>query len=264
MVVKEYICEAGKKSKVVIEDFSTEIKEGATFLLGFAGIGLIGPIIANTLIRQIPDIKEIGFITSEYLPPISVFYDGVLKHPFRLYYSPKFNIIIGICEVPFEISSAYNDLARTINNWALDEDVKAKQVVIFQGIPQPGVIDDFTVYYASEAELVDFLEQHGIKKFDKGIIIGPESTILNETLTNKLQGYALFAPVYQIPTPEAAASIITLLNQIYSLEIDTSRLMEEGKEIKQKMLELAEKAQEFSRKQLAEQGVEGGYTQYYR
>ena len=91
MVVKEYICEAGKKSKVVIEDFSTEIKEGATLLLGFAGIGLIGPIIANTLIRQIQDIKEIGFITSEYLPPISIFYDGVLRHPFRLYYSLKFN-----------------------------------------------------------------------------------------------------------------------------------------------------------------------------
>ncbi len=264
MVVKEYICDPGRKSKVVIEDFSTQIKKDVTILLGFAGIGLIGPIIANTLIKQIPDIKEIGFITSEFLPPISVFYSGVLKHPFRVYYSPKYNIIIGICEVPFEISSAYNDLARTINNWALNEDVQAKQIVIFQGIPQAGVIDDFSVYYAAEAELVDFLEQYGIKKFDKGIIIGPESTILNETLSNKLQGYALFAPVYQIPTPEAAASIISILNDIYGLKINVSQLMEEGKEIKQKMLELAEKAQEFSRKQLSEQGSKGDYPQYYR
>ncbi|MBY9005881.1 MAG: proteasome assembly chaperone family protein [Candidatus Lokiarchaeota archaeon] len=264
MVVKEYICESGKKSKVVIEDFSTNIKEDVTILLCFAGIGLIGPIIANTLIKQIPDIKEIGFITSEYLPPISVFYSGVLKNPFRVYYSPKNNIIVGICEVPFDISSAYNDLARTISNWALNDDVQAKQIVIFQGIPQAGVIDDFSVYYAAEAELVDFLEQYGIKKFDRGIIIGPESTILNETLSNKLQGYALFAPVYQIPTPEAAASIITVLNDIYGLDIEISKLMEEGKEIKQKMLELAEKTQEFSRKQLSKQGSEGAYTQYYR
>lgn len=264
MVVKEYVCDTGKKSKIVIENLSIPIKEDATIILGFAGIGLIGPIIANTLIKQIPDIKEIGFITSEYLPPISVFYSGILKHPFRLYYSPKYNIVVGICEVPFEISSAYNDLARTINNWALNEDVKAKQVVIFQGIPQAGVIDDFTVYYAAESELVNFLEQYGIKKFDKGIIIGPESTILNETLSNKLEGYALFAPVYQIPTPEAAASIISVLNKIYGLEIDISKLMEEGKEIKQRMLELAEKAQEFSRRQLSEKGSEGAYTQYYR
>ena len=58
MVVKEYICEAGKKSKVVIEDFSVEIKDNATMILGLAGIGLIGPIIANSIINQIPDIKE--------------------------------------------------------------------------------------------------------------------------------------------------------------------------------------------------------------
>ena len=83
MVKKEYICDAGKKSKIVIEDFSVQIKEGSTLILGFAGIGLIGPIVANQLIEQVPDIKEIGFLVSDYLPPISVFYEGVLKHPFR-------------------------------------------------------------------------------------------------------------------------------------------------------------------------------------
>jgi len=28
MVKKEYICDAGKRSRVIIEDFSTEIREG--------------------------------------------------------------------------------------------------------------------------------------------------------------------------------------------------------------------------------------------
>ena len=58
---KEYICERGKKSKIVIEDLTIDIKNDATLILGFAGIGLIGPIVANQLIEQIPDIKEIGF-----------------------------------------------------------------------------------------------------------------------------------------------------------------------------------------------------------
>jgi len=264
MVVKEYICEAGKKSKVVIEDFSVEIKKDATIILGLAGIGLIGPIIANTMIEQIEDMKEIGFVTSEYLPPISVFYSGQLKHPFRIYYSSKYNLIVAICEVPFEIPSAYNDLAKTINNWALNEDVKANQVVVFQGIPQRGMIEDFPVYYAAEEELMDFLEEKGAKMFEKGIIIGPESTILNEALTNKLQGYALFTPVYQIPTPEGAASVLELLNRIYKMDIDTTKLLEEGKEIKEKMLDLAEKAQEFQRKQIAGEESADSYTQYYR
>ena len=176
IVKKEYICEKGKRSSIVVEDLTVEIREGSTFILGFAGIGLIGPIVANTLIEQIPDMQEIGFVTSEYLPPISVFYAGVLKHPFRLLYSAQANLIVGICEVPFQIPTAYNDLAKTLCNWALSEDVSAKEIVIFQGIPQRGLIDDYPVFYAAEASMVDFLEKFGIKK--------------------------VFTPVLEIPTPE--------------------------------------------------------------
>jgi len=253
----------GKKSRIVI-DVSTKIKEGSTAILGFAGIGLIGPIVANTLIDQIPDIKEIGFITSEYLPPISVFYDGVLKHPFRLYYSPQNNLIIGIAEVPFQVSAAYNDLSKTINNWLLSEDVKAKEVVIFQGIPQRGIIDDYPVYYAAEADMVERLEGYGLTKVEKGIIVGPEATILNEALTNKLKAFSLFTPVLEIPTPEAAAAILEALNQIYNLKIETAKLIEEGKEIKAKMLELAEKAQQFQRQQQLPEQPKERYTQYFQ
>jgi uncharacterized protein len=263
MVKKEYVCEKGKKSTLVITDLTTEIQPGATFILGFAGIGLIGPIVANALIDQIPDIKEIGFITSEYLPPISVFYEGVLKHPFRLYYSPKNNLIVGIAEVPFQVATAYNDLSKTINNWALSEDVRAKEVVIFQGIPQRGIIDDYPVYYAAEAHMVDRLEGYGIKKVEKGIIVGPEATILNEALANRLQAYALFTPVLEIPTPEAGAAIIEVLNKIYGLNIETTKLIEEGKEIKAKMLELAEKAQQYQQQQIPESSKKQ-YTQYFQ
>lgn len=261
-IKKEYICPPGKKSSVVIEDLSVQIQPKATMMLGFAGVGLVGPIIANALIDQIPDIKQIGFITSEFLPPISVFYNGILKHPFRLYYSPKYNIIVGIIEVPFEAPSAYNDLSRTICNWALTDDVQASQVVVFQGIPQRGMIDEFPVYYAAERKLEE-VENLGVEKVEKGVIAGPEATILNEALTNRLNPRAFFTPVFQIPTPEGAAAIVEVLNKIYGLEINTKPLIDEGKEIKDKMLELAEKAKEYQKKQLT-QGGQGGYTEYYQ
>ena len=54
IVRKEYICK-GKKSSVIIENLTVEIKEGATILIGFAGIGLIGPLITNTLVDQISE-----------------------------------------------------------------------------------------------------------------------------------------------------------------------------------------------------------------
>ncbi|HEY0089858.1 MAG TPA: PAC2 family protein [Candidatus Lokiarchaeia archaeon] len=263
MVKKEYCTPKGKRSLVVIEDLTIEIKEGATIMLGFAGIGLIGSLITNTLVEQIPDVKEIGFIVSDMLPPISLFYSGILKHPFRLYYSAQHNLIIGTSEIPFQLTSAYNDLAKTICNWALSEDVLAKEIVIFQGIYKPGVIDDFPVYFASGENVNIEFEKLGLIKFEKGIITGPEATIINEVLTNRLKPIAFFTPVYQLPTPEGAAAIIEVLNKIYNLQIGTIKLIEEGKEIKKSMLELAEKAQEYQKQQLSEE-PKGGYTQYFQ
>lgn len=268
MFAKNYLDQAdqvfqGKKSSIIIEDFGG-MREGATLILGFAGIGLIGPIVANTLIEQLPDIKEIGFVTSEYLPPISVFYAGVLKHPFRILYSPQHNLIIGVCEVPFQVSNAYNDLAKTICNWALSDDIKAKEIVIFQGIPQRGIIDEYPVYYAAEEVMMKSLEKFGISKVEKGIIVGPEATVLNEALTNHLNAFALFTPVLEIPTPEGAASILEVLNKIYELNIDTTQLIEQGKDIKAKMLELAQKAQEYQKQQAALPGSGKEYTGYFQ
>jgi predicted ATP-grasp superfamily ATP-dependent carboligase len=239
LVKKEYICPPGKNSKVVIEDVSLEIKEKSTMILGFAGNGLLGPIIVSTIIDQLPDIKRIGFITSKFLPPISFFYEGKLEHPFRLYYSQKYNIIIGTCEANFRKSSDYNDLAKTICNWLLSEDVNAKEIVMFQGIPKKKVTKKYPVYYAAEENMVDFLENYKIHKVKKGIILGPEASLINEVLTNKLKIYTLFTPIYKIPSFKGATSIIRVLNEIYGLNIETKNFIEKEKKNETLMLEFA-------------------------
>ena len=82
-------------------------------------------------------------------------------------------------------------------------------------------------------------------------------------MTNKLDAFALFTPVLEIPTPEGAAAIIEVLNQIYNLTIDTKPLIEQGKEIKAKMLELAQKTQQYQQQQ--QQLPTGkGYNQYFQ
>ncbi|GAH50868.1 unnamed protein product, partial [marine sediment metagenome] len=60
-----------------------------------------------------------------------------------------------------------------------------------------------------------------------------------------------------------AAAILEVLNKIYNLNIETSKLIEEGKEIKAKMLELAEKAQQYQKQQQLPEPKEG-YTQYFQ
>ena len=154
------------EDQVIIENSAIEIKENSTILFGLAGVGLKGPIIANTLIEQIEDMEQLGFITSEDLPPIAVFYDGVLRHPFRLFYSHKHNIIVAICEVPFQTASAYNGLSKVLCKWALSEIIKVKEIVIFQGIPKKGEIDEFSSIFCAERDKAKVLETIGIKKLN--------------------------------------------------------------------------------------------------
>lgn len=253
-----------KKNEIIIENESVEIKEGAKILFGFTGVGLLGPIIANTLIKQLPDVKEIGYIASKELPPISVFYEGKLKHPFRLLYSREKNLIIGICEVPFKSESAYDGLSDMMCKWALSDDIKAKEIVTFQGIAQRDIPEEFPVYYAAEEEkLNDLKNVDEIKdKLKRGIIVGAEATILNRALMNKIDAYALFTPVTRYPTPEGAAAILEALNELYSWNIDTSELIEQGQKIKKKMSDLAKKAQSLRQKQLASQ--QGSYPEIYQ
>ncbi|MFO7796033.1 MAG: proteasome assembly chaperone family protein [Promethearchaeati archaeon] len=261
MKSKKYV-NSGEKSFIVIEEEDVEIKENPTLMFGFAGVGLLGPIIANEMIEQIQDIKEIGYVASDMLPPIATFHHGELMHPFRIYYTQKYNIILGISEVPFQISSAYNDLAKTLCNWSQSEEIKAKEIITFQGIPKKGMIDEFPVYYAAQENSSRRLDQLNIEKVDKGIITGAEATLVNIALTSKLEPIVLFTPVYQIATPEGAASIIEKLNQIYGMNIETKELIEKGKEIKEKMQDLANKARQYRQKQLAGSQQEGPYELY--
>jgi uncharacterized protein len=252
-----------KENKIIIEDKSIEIKDSATLIFGFAGVGLLGTIITNTMIQQIEDIEQIGYVASKELPSIAVFYDGILKHPFRIYYSRNYNLIIAICEVPFKSDSAYSNLSELVCRWALSNDVN--EILIFQGIVKKGILDEFNVYYAAEESKVDSLEEFEIKKLKRGIIVGPEATFLNRSLSNRIDSYALFTEVSQYPTPEGAAVIIDKLNEIYGLEIDTDKLLEQGKKIKNKMLELAQKVKQYQKKHLkGTSDDEDNYPRYYR
>jgi len=112
--------------------------------------------------------------------------------------------------------------------------------------------------------MVESLEKYELKKVEKGIIVGAEATVLNEALSSKLNAYALFTPVLEIPTPEAAAAIIEVLNKIYNLNIETAKLIEEGKDIKAKMLELAEKAQQYQNQQQLPEHPKEGYSRYFQ
>lgn len=232
----------GKLSRIVIDDPICENlksqEKSPLFIIGFAGVGLIGTILANELVEQLK-MKQIGHILSEDLPPITVFYDGVLKHPFRLYYQEKYNLVVSLCEVPFNPGS-YSDLARTLMNWALQQGIQ--DVICIQGMADESLVIRDTpspVFAAAEKEILEKILTHGVQRPPKGLIMGAEAAILNECLNNRLNGAVFLTPANpHLPSPEGAAAILEKMSELYGFPIKLGGLLKQSSEIKQRLLEL--------------------------
>ena len=233
----------GKSSRVVITDFNySQFKahdNPPLFIIGFTGVGLVGTIVANELIDQLK-MKQIGYVLSEDLPPITLFYEGVLQHPFRLYYSKEYNIIVSICEVPFNPGS-YIDLSRTLMDWALHHEIQ--DVICLQGMADESYqLSDNKplVYAAAEKEILDKILTQGVIRPPSGVLLGAEAAMLNETLNNNLNGAVFLTPANpQFPNPEGAALIMEKIAQIYKFPIKLDNLLKQSAEIKQKLAQLA-------------------------
>jgi uncharacterized protein len=217
-----------------------------TFIVGFLGAGLVGNIVASELVNQL-NMEQIGFVNTVDLPPIAIFYDGILKHPFQLYYSAEKNIVVAQCEVPFNKSSTYQDLARLLSEWVIK--IGIDEVCTIQGLTGPqGAFppENPPVYVAAEKEIIErLIETSSVQILPRGLVLGPEAALLNEGLSNRLNCYALLVPVAQeIPSPDGASAIIHELNKIYGLDIQTEKLLEDAQKIREKLMELSQKTQQ--------------------
>jgi uncharacterized protein len=236
-------CSPPKKSLIVADNAILEkIKDkNSLFLIGFPGVGMLGNIISSEFIKQL-NMTQIGFVDSEDLPAIAVVYDGIIHHPFRLHFSHEKNILLAQCEIPFNKSSTYLDLARLLTDFAIKMGIK--EICVVQGVIGAQVKQN--VYVAAELDIIDKIRKAGeIEVLPKGLVFGPEAAILNECMNNSLNGYALLAPVHeQLPSPDSAAMVIKQLNNIYGFDLSTDKLLEEAAIIQDALQELNEKTKQ--------------------
>jgi uncharacterized protein len=250
----------GKTSKIVISDENCPFIKGEgkvpQFILGFAGTGMVGTIVVNELIEQL-EMKQIGYVLSEALPPITLFYDGVLKHPFRIYYKENVDLLVSICEVPF-LPGTYTDLARTLMSWALHMGIE--DVICIQGMADENVFareGPFPVYAAAEETILAKILEFDVKRPPKGLIMGAEAAILNECLNNQLNGAVFLTPANpKIPTPEGAAAVLERIGKIYGYQLKTGDLITQGGQIKSSLLELAQKTQTIQKQGIPDPKVD--------
>ncbi|MFX0172758.1 MAG: proteasome assembly chaperone family protein [Candidatus Hodarchaeota archaeon] len=208
--------------------------------VGFPGHGLVGNIAAKHMIKEL-DLEWIGSIRSPLIPPVSVFIDGILTYPYRIYGSQDRNLVILIGESPCP-PQAYYFLAHAMLDWAID--IGTKQVICFDGfVGDSGTSEE--VYLVAEPQVYENNEElvkHNFPKPHTGFISGLSGAIMNEALLTPIEGFSFLVPITtQYPDPGGAAKLIEAINKVKNLEIDTSQLLKDAERIQKSLMELAER-----------------------
>ncbi|UCG03046.1 MAG: proteasome assembly chaperone family protein [Candidatus Heimdallarchaeota archaeon] len=214
---------------------------------GFPGHGLVGNIAAKHMIKEL-ELEWIGSIRSPLIPPVSVFIDGVLAYPYRIYGSKERQIVILIGESPCP-PQAYYYLANAVLEWAIS--IGTKQVICLDGfVADPRDEKADNVFLVAEPQVYEENEdlmKFGFPKPHTGFISGLSGAIMNEALLTRIKGFTLLTSVSTpYPDPGGAAKLIDAMNLIKNLEIDTSRLLEDAGKIQKSLMELAERNRQVS------------------
>ena len=218
----------------VYEINKTVLKSPVVFA-GFVGAGLVGPLAVGCMIDKLK-MKEIAYFRSKHLPPSTVFMQGRLRHPFRLYSNNDGTICAIICEItlPFGLY----DIVNTILDWA--EKNGSHEIVILDGVASSS--HDDKALCAAEGDLCRVMEDSDIKMIHQGFITGVAGGLLNECLVRKIQGVTLLVKANDKGAdPLAAATLVEAVNRAYDMSIDTYDLRKKKNQIGADFKELSDK-----------------------
>ena len=219
-----------------IYEIKKDVLNTPIIFAGFAGAGIVGPLAVGYMIDKL-GMEEIAYIRSRYLPPSTVFMQGRLRHPFRIYTNKERTICAIICEITLQREGLY-DIISTILNWA--EKKGSHEIVILDGVASTA--HDDKAFCAAEEDLCRIMENNGINMIQAGFITGVAGGFLNECLMRKIRGVTLLVKANEKnPDPLAAATLVDAVNRAYGMKIDTSSLRKAKKKIGVDFKELSEK-----------------------
>jgi len=156
----------------VYEIKKTVLKSPVIFA-GFVGAGLVGPLSVGYMIEKLK-MEEIGYLRSNHLPPSTVFMQGRLRHPFRLYANKEGTICAIICEITLRIEGLY-DIISTILEWA--EKNGSHEIVILDGVASK--THDGKAFCSAEEDLCRVMESNDINMIPQVFITGVAGGLLN-------------------------------------------------------------------------------------
>jgi uncharacterized protein len=223
--------------------------EKPTFILGFPDVGLVGTIACYHLIEKL-NLKEIAHIDSKKFPPVVVVHDSIPSSPIRIYGDEAKNIGVVISEIPIS-ADLIPLLSRALAEWFREKG--ALLVISLGGVPHPKRLEAEKLKVYGISSLLErekktwkkTLNDSGVEPFHEGILVGIHGIMLRECTKQGVNSlYLMTESHYHYPDPEAAATVIEILNKILNLNVGVKELLEKGEEIKIKARDLMRRTQD--------------------
>ncbi|MCZ7394168.1 MAG: proteasome assembly chaperone family protein [Candidatus Methanoperedens sp.] len=204
-------------------------------IVGFPGIGLVGNITCQHIIEELGMIYR-GSIDSRYFPPLAVLFNGMVYLPVRIYEAPDKEVVIVISDIPIHPTASY-DISKVLADWM--QSINAKNIVSIAGIAT--TTGERRVFGgATSQELLEKIKDK-TEIFQVGTISGISGSIMTECYLRGMPAVSLLGETPgPNPDPKAAVEVINVLNNIFGLSIDTTKLSSQAEQIELELSKLAE------------------------
>lgn len=225
---------------IEIKAFQKVNMKGSTFIEGFPGVGLVGPMAISYMIDKL-GFEYIGYIESSEFPPlISVHKDRPMP-PVRLYYSSKHAIFTVFAEFAIPVELTY-ELSNKLYDFLKGNGIS--KIISVGGIPSQ-TTDGTAFAIASNESLKKDIKAAGLKPVGEGVATGVSALLLTRAVLDNAQDISILVPTDpNIIDPAYAEIVINAINKLMGLNVDVTELEKEAKEIEAKVREVMKKNRE--------------------
>ncbi|MCD7782249.1 MAG: proteasome assembly chaperone family protein [Methanosphaera sp.] len=204
-------------------------------LEGLPGIGFVGKIVVDQIIKQ-TDATKFAELNSDYFPPqVTVKADGLVDHmKNEFYYVKDFgsnnqDIILLTGNSQGSDHKGQTAISKVLINYF--EDLGAKKIFTLGGLGTGEMVEDHKVFVAGNSkDLVDSileLDNTSIRKDEGGAIVGASGILLYYAQEKGIDAACLMGetPGFYVD-PYAARELLLVLFDVLDFEIDLDELNE--------------------------------------
>ena len=211
--------------------------KGYTFIEGFPGVGLVGPMTISYIVDKL-NMEYVGYVDSHDFPPIVSIHKNTPMPPIRVYVSDKSKILTIFAEfaIPLELTREMADAV-----YAMIGATGVSRIFSIGGIPMQQAQSDLFAISSSTPLLKD-AQKAGLKPIGEGVATGVSALLLARSTIDGFPNTNIMVPIEQaVINPKYAKAAIESLKKLTKLSIDTTDLDKEAKLIDEKIREIIKK-----------------------